>query len=67
MEVLHCGCVYSKASLSGLKECWYCIDISAGKATTSCWDYKVHRGIIYNPVTGKFRTRTAKEQKGRWD
>jgi len=66
MEMLACGCVYSKATLGGSKECWYCRQISDGKGTNCSWDYKVHRGFLYNPDTGKIRVRRDNEQKGRY-
>lgn len=62
MEILSCGCVYSKATLGGSKDCWYCLKISEGKGTITCWDYKVHRGFLYNDITGQIRGRRLKDR-----
>ena len=63
MEILPCGCCYSKASIpAGIPfVCWYCKSIKEGKGTSSCWDYKVHRGFVYSDVTGKIRLKTKRD------
>ena len=71
ITMLECGCVYSAQSLTQngnppIPECWYCKKIANDEGTTSCWDYKVHRGFLYNPKTGKVTTRDKRNQKGRY-
>lgn len=72
ITMLECGCVYSTQTLpkcdSGvapIPDCWFCKNVSDGNATNSCWDYKVHRGFLYNPATGKVMSR-GRSQRGRY-
>ena len=71
ITMLECGCVYSTQSLTNpptgvIPDCWYCKKISDDEGTTSCWDYKVHRGFLYNPKTGKVTLRGKRSQTGRY-
>ena len=66
--MLPCGCVYSAKTVVGPVICWYCNNVDNGLASNSCFEYKVHRGFLYNPKTGKVTTRTltARGQEGRY-
>lgn len=73
ITMLECGCVYSTQTLPQhcqgvprIPDCWYCKNISDGGGTASCWDYKVHRGFLYNPKTGKITTRSPRSKTERY-
>ena len=72
ITMLECGCVYSTQTLHQsqtvpqIPDCWYCKNISDGNGTNSCWDYKVHRGFLYNPKTGKITTRSPRSKTERF-
>lgn len=66
--MLQCGCVYSAKTVVGPITCWYCQKVADGNATNSSFEYKIHRGFLYNPRTGEVTTRrlSAMGQKDRF-